>query len=112
MKLLEETLVAQPPPLVAAEGGAVLRVRGTRVPLDTIVNAYLDGATPEEIALAYATLRLSDIYAVLSYYLDNREEVEAYLAKRRVAATTAQQQNEARLRQAGLQERLTTLLSR
>lgn len=86
MKTLEETLTAQAPPLVLADNGAVLRVAGTRVPLDAVVAAYLDGATAEEIALAYPTLRLSDVYPVLGYYLSHRAEVEAYLAERRQRA--------------------------
>ncbi len=31
----------------------VLRVEGTRVPIDTIITAFLEGATAEEIALRY-----------------------------------------------------------
>jgi uncharacterized protein (DUF433 family) len=90
MKMLEETLSAVSPPLVFAEGGAVLRVTGTRIPLDTVVNAYLNGASAEEIVQAYSTLRLADVYAVISYYLNYREEVDTYLAKRHYEAAALQ----------------------
>ncbi len=79
---LEKTLVAQTPPLTLAEGEQVWRVTGTRVPLDTIVHAYQDGATAEEIVSAYPSLRLPDVYSVLAYYLQNSKMVEAYLAER------------------------------
>lgn len=41
----------------------VVRVRGTRIPLDTVVTAFHLGATPEEIAQQYSPLDLADIYA-------------------------------------------------
>jgi uncharacterized protein (DUF433 family) len=86
-----EVFAPQTVPLMWAEGGKVLRVTGTRIPLDTIVAAYLDGETPEEIAHTYSTLRLADVYAVLSYYLNHREAVEAYLLERRKAAAALQE---------------------
>ena len=58
------------------------RVGGTRVTLDTVVDAFKRGATAEEIAQQYPTVELSDVYSVLGYYLDQREEIEAYLGER------------------------------
>jgi uncharacterized protein (DUF433 family) len=78
-------------PFVWAESDNVLRVAGTRIPLDTIVAAYLDGAAPEEIAHVYSILRLADVYAVLSYYLNHCEVVEAYLSERRNTAAALQE---------------------
>ena len=60
-------------PLVLADN-QVIYVGGTRVPLDTVVEAFLDGATPEEISYQYPSLALADIYAVVGYYLSNRDE--------------------------------------
>ena len=35
-----------------------IRLRGTRVGIETVVRDYLEGASPEEIALRYPTLTL------------------------------------------------------
>jgi len=64
----------QPVPL-ATDADGVVRVAGTRVTLDTIVNAFQDGATAEEIAQQYSTLALGDIYSVLGYYLRHKDDV-------------------------------------
>ena len=39
------------------------------------------GASPEEIAEEYDSLSLPDVYAVLTHYLRNRDEVRAFLAR-------------------------------
>ncbi|HSH80758.1 MAG TPA: DUF433 domain-containing protein [Herpetosiphonaceae bacterium] len=43
------TVEPQPIPLTTSPDG-VVRITGTRVPLETVVRAFLQGATPEEIA--------------------------------------------------------------
>jgi uncharacterized protein (DUF433 family) len=68
----------RPVPLTRLENG-VYRVTGTRIPLERIVESYKEGATPEEIVDSFDTLRLSDVYTLIGYYLDHREEVEQYL---------------------------------
>jgi len=60
----------------------VLRVGGTRVPLETVVSAFDAGATPEEIAQDFPVLKLDDIYSVLTYYLRHSQEVAEYLRQR------------------------------
>jgi uncharacterized protein (DUF433 family) len=62
-----------------ADASGVLRVGNTRVSLRSVVTAYLEGASVEQIAEDFSTLELPDIYAVISYYLRNRDEVERYL---------------------------------
>lgn len=74
----------------------VIRVVGTRVPIDTIIEAFEAGATAEEISADFSALRLEDVYAVLTYYLRHREEIGAYLEKRRLARDEVRRQNEAR----------------
>jgi uncharacterized protein (DUF433 family) len=65
-------------PLTRLENG-VYRVTGTRIPLERIIEEYKDGATPEEIVSSFDTLRLPDVYTLIGYYLDHKEEVEQYL---------------------------------
>ncbi|MBX2998375.1 MAG: DUF433 domain-containing protein [Caldilineaceae bacterium] len=79
---------------------------GTRVPLDTVVDAFVNGATPEEISYQYPSLLLADIYAVLGYYLSHQSEVETYLAGRRQKAEEIRQQNETQFPPEGIRARL------
>lgn len=81
-------------------------MRKSRVPLDTVISTFLNGATPEEIALRYPSLPLADIYSVIAYYLRQRPAVEAYLRQRQQLATAVRQQNEARFDSAGVRDRL------
>lgn len=74
-------------PLRVDEGGAV-RVGHSRIGLDLVVEQYENGMTPEDMVRAYDTLLLSDVYAVIAYYLHHRDEVRAYL-KRRTAEASA-----------------------
>ena len=64
------------------DGQGGLRVTGTRVLLERIVHAFEDGATPEGIVQSYDTLQLADVYAVLTWYLRHKAEVDDYLRKR------------------------------
>jgi len=57
-----------------------IRVKGTRVGIETILSDYLElGLFAEQIATRYRTLSLEQVYATLTYYWHNREQVEAYL---------------------------------
>src|SRR5579871_488178 len=91
MAIVDDTLTPVIAPLLTKKDGAV-RVGGTRVTLDTVIGAYQQGATPEEIALQYDVLQLADIYAVISYYLQHRPEVEEYLDKRNQEAEAIRQE--------------------
>lgn len=84
----------------------VVRVGKTRVTLDTIVTAFAEGATAEEIAQQYPSVHLADVYYVIGYYLRRRSEVEAYLSWRRQQAQQVREQNEARFDPNGARDRL------
>ncbi|MDW8320124.1 MAG: DUF433 domain-containing protein [Armatimonadota bacterium] len=99
------TIVPQTVPLTTDSDG-VIRVGGTRVTLDTVISAFLDGATAEEIVYQYPALELADVYAVIAYYLRHRDEVDVYLQRRREQAKQVCAQNEARYDPAGVRERL------
>ena len=59
------------------DADGVIRIGDTRVTLDTVIFAYNEGADAEEIVDQFTSLNLADVHAVLSYYLQNRVEVEA-----------------------------------
>jgi uncharacterized protein (DUF433 family) len=92
-------------PLSTDEAG-VMRVGDTRVSLDSVVFAFDDGATPEEIVQQYPTLSLTEVYAVVSYYLQHRAEVEDYLEQRRSRRLELKKEVEARFDPRGIRERL------
>lgn len=83
-----------------------MRVAGTRVSLDSVIYAFNEGATPEEIVQQYPTLDLKDVYALISYYLQNQSEVETYLAQRRVERQELKKEVESRFDPHGIRERL------
>ena len=95
---------AEPVPLVLDADG-VMRVSGTRVTLDTIVTAFADGATAEEIVQQYPSLCLGDIYAILTFYIRQRPDIDAYLRQRRRDAEAVRGENEVRFDPQGVRER-------
>jgi uncharacterized protein (DUF433 family) len=54
---------------IHTDADGVVRVAGTRVPLETIVDAFETGATAEEIAQQYPTVPLVDVYSVITLSL-------------------------------------------
>ena len=68
-----------------------IRIKGTRVGIETVLGDYLDGASPEEIAARYRTLTLEQIYATLTYYWHNQAQVDAYLTRLREYSDAAYQ---------------------
>ena len=75
-------LQAEAVPLRMDENG-VIRIGQTRVLLELVIEAYQGGTTPETIVRWFDSLRLADVYAVISYYLNHKEEVDEYLRGRR-----------------------------
>ena len=99
------SIAAEPVPL-ATDANGVVRVGRTRVTLDTVIGAFLDGATAEEITYQYPSLHLADVYAVIAYYLRRPSEVDAYLQRRKLQAESVRKQNEARFDPHGVRDRL------
>ena len=99
-------LTAEPLPLQTDRGGTI-RVGQTRVPLETVVYAFNEGASAEEIAFRYPALELADIYATITYYLRHANAVNEYLRDQEARAQQTRLKIEARQpdRQ-GLRERL------
>jgi len=59
-------------------------VAWTRVSLDSIVYAFLDGQTAESIAQSFPVLTLEQVYGAIAFYLANRSEIDSYLTQVRV----------------------------
>ncbi len=58
-------------------------IAGRRVSLDSIIYAYTAGQTAESIAQSFPALSMEEVYGAIAYYLANRAEIDAYLAKSR-----------------------------
>ena len=91
---------------LAFDKNGVVKVGGTRVTLDRVVKAFTRGATAEEIAQQYPSISLPDVYATISYYLQNRIQVDTYLEKRKKQAVAVRRENETRLDPHWIRERL------
>lgn len=58
-----------------------IRIKGHRIGIDNVLFYFLEGYTPEEIKAIYPDLSLEKIYATITYYLHNREDIDAYLKR-------------------------------
>ena len=66
----------------------IIRLKDHRIGIEHVVERYRDGYSPEQIAQDFPGLSLEHVYATITYYLHNKVEVDAYLA--RLEAATAQ----------------------
>ncbi len=99
------TILADHPPL-SSDANGVIRVGKTRVTLDTVIAAFNEGASAEEIVQQYPTLTLADVYATVAYYLLHQADVDAYLRAGEQAARQVQTENEKRFNPIGVRDRL------
>jgi uncharacterized protein (DUF433 family) len=98
-------IVAQTIPIEIDVDG-IARVGKTRVTLDTVVAAFSQGATAEEIVYRYPALKLSDVYSTISFYLNHQQEVAEYLQQRQQQAQEIRLVNEQKFDPQGLRDRL------
>lgn len=92
-------------------------IAGTRVSLDSIVFAFLDGLSPEVIvAECFPVLTLEQIYGAITYYLAHRADIDRYLQQAdaefdalRQATRNADPQFHAKLMQARRQSQMTQI---
>lgn len=97
-----------------------IRIKGTRIGIETLLEDYLEGASPEEIAPLYPHLTLEQVYAALLYYFCNRAQVDAYreawrasteqawLEQQRHPSPALRRLRELKARRAALQEETAT----
>ena len=73
----------------------VFRVGDSRVLLELVLRAFKRGESPEAIVRSYRTLRLADVYAVISRYLANPAAFDEYLRRCDEEAASVRQRLEA-----------------
>jgi uncharacterized protein (DUF433 family) len=54
-------------------------ITGTRVSLDSVVYAFLRGASPEGIAQSFPLLKLEEVYGAITFYLGHQADVDSCL---------------------------------
>jgi len=71
-----------------------IRIKGTRVGIETILEDYLNATSPEEIAVRYPTLSLEQVYATITYYLRNKHNIDQYLERWRTYTENSWQEQQ------------------
>lgn len=66
---------------IVTDNDGTIRIKGSRVSLDSIVHQFKLGATAEQIQEDFPSLSLREVYGAIYFYLDNEEEIEKYLER-------------------------------
>lgn len=66
------------------QGGEPI-IRGTRVPVRSIVQKWRLGYSPEEMVQAMPTITLAQVFEALSYYSDNQAEINAHIERHHIS---------------------------
>ena len=74
----QENIVLLTAPFEVVSSNAI-RIRGTRVGIEIVIEKYRDGMTPREIQEHHPHLTLKQIYATITYYMFNKAKVDAYI---------------------------------
>ncbi|MBL8228446.1 MAG: DUF433 domain-containing protein [Bryobacterales bacterium] len=54
-------------------------IAGTRISLDSVVYSFNEGQSPEAIQEDFPSLKRSQIYGAIAFYLDHQAEIDKYL---------------------------------
>ena len=68
----------EPVPFTLDQHGTA-RIGGSRLTLDTVITAYKNGASAEQITRQFPPVELADVHFAIGYYLRRRDEVDDYL---------------------------------
>ncbi len=88
------------------DASGVIRVDNTRVTLDSVVHAFREGASAEEIIERFPAITLGAAYAAIAFYLQNQTEIDAYLRRREMEAEQSRTKIETRPDAKAFRERL------
>ena len=83
-----------------------IRVSGSRVTFDTLIPAFKQGNTAEEIQESFPSVSLPQIYSVIAWYLNHQVEAEEYLSQRTAEAQKLRQDIESNPEHGAFRERL------
>ena len=97
--------LTQTTPLVDDKDGTI-RIVGSRIPLDTIIHEFNQGATAEQIQDSFPSLSLRSIYGAIAFYMEHPAVVDEYLRSRALGAAELQRKIESRPEIGEFRERL------
>ena len=98
-------MLTQKTPLVEDRDGTI-RISGARLPLDSILYEFNEGATAEQIQDSFPSLPLGSIYGAIAFYLEHQTDVDEYLSRRRREGEALQRKIESRPEIAEFRERI------
>ncbi|SRR5260221_6881750 len=99
-------VIAPTKPPLSVDVDGVIRINNTRVTLRTVITAYKQGTTPQQIGEQFPTLKLADIFLTIGYYLEHEQEVDQYLNNQEQLAAELQRQSESAFSSTDLYQRL------
>ena len=94
------------PDFLTREATGEIRLSGHRIGLFHVVHYYNEGYSAEMLVGQYPTLPLALIHKVIGFYLENKADVDAYVADCQDALRQQRSANPKRLPLASLRERL------
>ncbi len=89
-----QTLESIPTINLTKTSDGTIRIGKTRVALESIVHHFSMGATAEEIAQKFPSLKLAEVYGVISYFLENHDEVAKYVLQQEAESDEIQNEFE------------------
>jgi uncharacterized protein (DUF433 family) len=109
---MQAITLTQTTPLFEDKDGTI-RIVGSRIPLDTLVYEFNQGATAEQMQDSFPSLSLRSIYGAIAFYLEHQAAVDEYLRHRETEAADLRHRLEGRLEttalRASLRQRRTRL---
>lgn len=90
------TLNEHRPDLLTLTPDGSIRIAGTRITIESVIQGFQDGATPEEICQDFPALSLAQVYDVLAFYLGHQADVDVYLREQAQASEAIRQELQSR----------------
>jgi uncharacterized protein (DUF433 family) len=69
------------PEFLTKDSDGSIRIRDHRIGLEHLIHDYNEGYSAEALAEEYPAVSLSLVHKVIAFYLDNRVEVDRYVAE-------------------------------
>ena len=83
-----------------------IRVKGSRVTLDTLVGYMQVGETPEELHEGFPSVTLAEINTILDWYRNNQVEADKYLREQEAEGERIRKEIESQPEYAAFREKL------
>ncbi len=94
------------PDYLTQDESGEIRMTGHRIGLFHLVHYYNDGCSAEMLACQYPSLPLALVHKVIAFYLENRANVDAYVANCHDELRRQRAANPNRIDMAALRQRL------